>query len=86
MADYEVVVSKRAAGEIDNLPASIVARVYAKLEALATEPRPPGVKKLRGTTSGWRIRIGDYRVLYEIDDRRRIVDIAAVRHRSKAYD
>ena len=86
MGDYQVVVSKRAAGEIDDLPAGIAARVYAKLETLASEPRPPGVKKLRGAANGYRIRVGDWRVLYEIDDRKRLVDIAAVRHRSKAYD
>ncbi|HEV8660423.1 MAG TPA: type II toxin-antitoxin system RelE/ParE family toxin [Thermoanaerobaculia bacterium] len=86
MADYEVLVSRRAADEIEDLPKSIATRVYAKLEALAHEPRLSGVKKLRGSAKGWRIRVGDYRVLFEVDDERRVVDVAAVRHRSKAYD
>ena len=86
MADYEVVVSRRAADEIDNLPKAMAARVYAKLEALVHEPRPSGVKKLRGSAKGWRVRIGDYRILYEIDDDSRLVNVAAVRHRGKAYD
>ena len=79
-------MSKRAAGEIEDLQDGIAARVYAKLEALANEPRPPGVKKLRGAANSYRVRIGDWRILYEIDDRKRLVDVAAVRHRSKAYD
>jgi mRNA interferase RelE/StbE len=47
-------------------------------------PRPPGSKKLKGAST-WGIRIGDWRVLYEIDDAKKIVDIAAIRHRSEAY-
>jgi mRNA interferase RelE/StbE len=86
VAEYAVIVSDRAAREIDDLPARVAGRIYAKLEALAADPRPHGVKKLRGTKSSWRIRVGEYRVLYEIDDRRRTVDIGAVRHRSKAYE
>lgn len=86
MADYAVVVSDRAARELDRLPASLAARIYARIEALGSDPRPQGTKKLQGSMSGWRIRVGDYRILYEIDDRRRLIDISAIRHRSKAYD
>jgi len=52
VADYEVVVSRRAADEIDDLPKPIALRVYEKLEALGYEPRPRGVKKLRGSAKG----------------------------------
>lgn len=86
MADYAVVVSDRAAHEIEALPATVAARVYAKLATLASAPRPPGVKKLRGERDLWRIRIGDYRVVFSINDPRRVVDVVRVRHRSKAYD
>ena len=71
MTDYAVLVSNRAARE---------------LEALASQPRPSGVKKLQGERDLWRIRIGEYRVIYSVNDRNRVVDVVRVRHRSKAYE
>jgi mRNA interferase RelE/StbE len=56
-----------------------------RIEGLSTEPRPPGCRKLVGANNLWRIRVGDYRVIYSIDDPRRRVDVNAVRHRSDAY-
>jgi mRNA interferase RelE/StbE len=64
----------------------LVTRILPRLEQLATEPRPPGCKKLRGGDKEWRIRIGDYRVVYEIDDRARAVDVTRIAHRSEVYD
>ncbi len=61
-------------------------RIVPRLEQLATEPRPPGCKKLRGGDKEWRIRIGDYRVVYEIDDDARAVDVTRIAHRSEVYD
>jgi mRNA interferase RelE/StbE len=55
------------------------------IDGLAANPRPPGVKKLRGTRDLWRIRVGDYRVIYRVDDAKRLVDISHVRHRREAY-
>jgi mRNA interferase RelE/StbE len=72
--------------EFNGLPATVATRVVAKIKALAATPRPPGVKKLEGEPVRWRIRIGDWRVIYSIDDKKRVVDIIYVRHRSKAYD
>ena len=86
MAEYHVIIKPSAAKEIDRLPVSTAARVVAKIGALATTPRPPGVKKLEGEPMRWRIRAGDWRVIYSIDDRRRVVDVLYVRHRSKAYE
>lgn len=86
MTDYAVVVSDRAAREIEDLPANVAARVYIKLAALASLPRPHGVKKLKGHRDLWRIRIGEHRVIYSVDDGARVVDVVRVRHRSKAYD
>jgi mRNA interferase RelE/StbE len=57
-----------------------------KVEGLAAEPRPSGCRKLVGRNNLWRIRVGDYRVIYAVDDDRRLVDVNAVRHRSKAYE
>ena len=60
--------------------------MVAAIDALTTNPRPPGVRKLRGAADLWRIRIGDYRVLYRIDDQLHVVDVTHVRHRREAYD
>ena len=56
------------------------------MDALSTEPRPTGCRKLVNQVSLWRVRVGDWRVLYEIDDAARTVRVVAVRHRSKAYE
>lgn len=63
-----------------------MARVFPRIEALATEPRPVGCKKLHGAVDFWRLRVGDYRVVYCIDDNAGVVEIRAVRHRSAAYE
>jgi mRNA interferase RelE/StbE len=49
-------------------------------------PRPPGVKKLRGSSDLWRIRLGNYRIIYRVDDRKRLIDITHIRHRKDAYE
>ena len=84
MAPYQVALARAAAKELLALDAPLARRIYAKIEALAIAPRPPGCKKLEGG-GGWRIRVGDYRVIYTINDTRRVVDVSAVRHRSDAY-
>jgi mRNA interferase RelE/StbE len=64
----------------------MVARIVPRLEGLASEPRPPGCKKLKGGHNEWRIRIGDYRAVYEIDDAAKTVDVTRVAHRREVYD
>ena len=86
MGSYEIVFARSARRELESLGARIVERVLHKIEGLRTEPRPPGCRKLVGRNHVWRIRIGDHRVVYSVDDERRLVDINAVRHRSKAYE
>jgi len=61
-------------------------RVLAAFHALEANPRPHGCKKLVDENDLWRLRIGDYRVIYSIDDDRNVVEVRAVRHRSHAYD
>jgi len=53
--------------------------------ALAEDPRQPGCKKLKDTKGSWRIRVGVYRILYEIDDTRSLVTVLRIRHRKEAY-
>ena len=54
--------------------------------ALAEDPRPLGCKKLKGRKDQWRIRVGDYRVVYTIDDAKLLVEVTRVRHRSEVYE
>jgi mRNA interferase RelE/StbE len=57
-----------------------------RLERLASAPRPPGCKKLKGGDKEWRIRVGDYRLVYVIDDDARKVDVTRIAHRREVYD
>ena len=86
MADYAITFARSARKELEALDAVVVQRIFPKIEALAKEPRPKGCRKLRGEKNLWRIRVGDYRVVYYIYDEKQVVDVTAVRHRSKAYD
>ena len=85
MSDYAVTFARTAEKELAGLAPTILTRVLSRIEALAREPRPAGCLKLKGERHLWRIRIGDYRVVYAVFDERRIVDIVAVRHRSDVY-
>ena len=70
---------------MEALPLDIARRVLSKIESLAQEPRPRGCKKLRGPSRLWRVRVGEYQNIYEIDDRQRVVDVVIVRHRREVY-
>jgi mRNA interferase RelE/StbE len=59
--------------------------VIRAIRALATNPRPRGCRKIVGSVADWRVRVGEYRIVYEIDDARRTVRIMYVRHRRDAY-
>ena len=81
---YRVRIRPRAEREMRRLPPEVFGRVDAKIQGLREDPRPPGVEKLR-SKEGWRIRVGDYRVIYEVDDRSREVMIYRVQHRKDIY-
>lgn len=85
MADYRLTFARSAGRELQRLDPPIAHRVLAAIDALACDPRPHGCIKLTGSQNEWRLRVGDWRVLYTIDDAKRVVDIAAIRHRSDAY-
>jgi mRNA interferase RelE/StbE len=82
MPRYEIVFARSARKELQSLSPTLVERILGKIEILASNPRPSGYKKLRGHSSLWRIRVGEYRVIYSIDDNNLVVDISVVRHRS----
>ena len=83
-APYIVRVRDSAERELRGLSPKDNQRVIRRLQALASNPRPPGVVKLAGQ-EGYRVRQGDYRILYEVDDANRTVTIAKVRHRREVY-
>ena len=84
-SEYTIKFARIARKELEALDDSFLSGVFRRIDALADDPRPVGCRKIRGERSLWRIRAGDYRVIYSIDDAHKIVDIIAVRHRSDAY-
>jgi len=85
VSPYAVSFKARALRQIGKLDTQHAERVFEKIESLADDPRPPNSKKLKGDSGAWRLRSGDYRILYTIDDTNRTVEVALVRHRSEAY-
>ncbi len=83
---YQVVINKKAQKEIDALPTYIKENVDEHILALGDNPRPAGCIKLKGEDNLYRIRVGDYRVVYAIEDEIRIVEIVKVAHRKEVYD
>jgi mRNA interferase RelE/StbE len=81
---YELFIERAAQRALGRLPQSDQARIVEAIRGLAVEPRPRGAKKLRGREA-WRIRSGDYRVIYEIDDERRRVLVVTIGHRRDIY-
>jgi mRNA interferase RelE/StbE len=86
MNEYAITFARSARKELEALDSTHLRRIFPKIEALAQNPRPPGCRKLQSEQRLWRIRVGDYRIIYTIDDAALLIDIIAVRHRSKAYD
>ena len=76
---------RTAETDLRQLPKTLFERINERVLALREDPRPPGVRKLEGALEGWRIRVGDYRVIYQIDDAAQIVTIVRVRHRRDVY-
>lgn len=84
MATYHIELETRARRELMELPRDIQQRIADCLDDLEDNPRPPGTKKLVGQ-EGYRIRTGDYRMLYIIDDAHRLVRIYRIGHRREVY-
>lgn len=82
---YSIDIKHSAQNELDALDDALFARIDRKILALAENPRPAGCKKLKGYKDLWRMRIGDWRVLYIIDDDVKLVSITRVAHRREVY-
>jgi mRNA interferase RelE/StbE len=83
---YSVEVKPSARKELEALPDEFLARVVRKLDALANSARPAGCRKLKGYKDQWRIRVGDWRVVYIIDDAAKLVSVTRVAHRREVYE
>jgi mRNA interferase RelE/StbE len=84
-AVYRVEITPHARKQLDKLPQQARERIETKIAALATDPRPPGSIKLAGTQNTYRIRVGMYRVIYEIHDAVLLVIVTEVVKRADAY-
>ncbi|MGB5961958.1 MAG: type II toxin-antitoxin system RelE/ParE family toxin [Coleofasciculaceae cyanobacterium] len=86
MSDYQVIIYTSAQKQLKSLPVEISTRIEPKIDALVNEPRPDGCRKLKGKNNRWRIRVGDYRIIYSIDDENLTLYILTVAHRREVYD
>jgi mRNA interferase RelE/StbE len=82
---YEILLASQAERDLKRLVAQEFHQIIPVIKALANTPRPPGCRKLVGSRSDYRIRIGDYRVIYEVDDKDNKVRIMRIRHRRDIY-
>jgi mRNA interferase RelE/StbE len=82
---YSLQIKQSAQKELDALDKQLFARIDRKIIALAGDPRPAACKKLKGHKDYWRIRIGDYRVIYIVDDSTKTVTVTRVAHRREVY-
>ena len=82
---YSVKITSRAEGELKRLDRPVKNRVVTAILALASDPRPPGCLKVKSAEGVWRIRVGDWRIGYEIDDSLQEVVVIRIGHRSEFY-
>ena len=84
MPEYQVRITKTAQKQLDKIPSQIANKLFDLIQSLATNPRPPGCKKLKGR-DGFPIRKGDFRIFYDVFDRLLIVEVIAVGDRKDIY-
>src|SRR5439155_24716339 len=82
---YVIELARAVENELERLPHNLRHRVAASIDGLERDPRPRGARKLKGTEASYRIRVGQYRVIYTVDDDSRIVHVIRARHRKDAY-
>jgi mRNA interferase RelE/StbE len=86
VSSYSVEVKPPARKELEALPDNVLARVVRKMDSLRDTPRPAGCKKLKGYKDQWRVRVGDWRVVYIIDDAAKLISITRIAHRREVYE
>lgn len=85
MASYRVVITHAAEKELGGLEKYILSSIWEDIRSLAQESRPGGSIKLKGMEKSYRLRVRDYRIIYRIDDKQKIVTVVGVKHRREAY-
>jgi mRNA interferase RelE/StbE len=83
---YQIVIARSARRELERLPKQVARRLLSRIDSLQQNPRPPGSIKRIGSDDLWRVRSGDYRIVYRVNDSTRVVDVLVVRHRRDAYE
>jgi mRNA interferase RelE/StbE len=86
VAKYALQIKQAAQRELDALDDALFGRIDRKILALADTPRPAGCKKLKGHKDQWRVRIGDWRVVYIIDDAAEVASVTRIAHRREVYE
>jgi mRNA interferase RelE/StbE len=82
---YRVEFKPSARRQLRKLPAEVQRRIVLRAEALGGDPRPPGVEALAGADALYRVRVGDYRIVYEVRDRILLVLVVRIGHRREVY-
>ena len=85
MAEYIIELKRTAARELEELDSRLGSRILAAIETLGSQPRPRQSRKLVGSENSYRLRVGQYRVLYQIDDEEKMISLAAIVHRREVY-
>lgn len=86
MKRYSVVLTQTAEKELRRLPSKVIEKIVTVLKSLEEDPRPKGCKKLKGYKNLWRVRVGDYRLIYVIEEVIMLVDVREIGHRRDVYD
>ena len=84
MPKFSIVLSRKAEKQLDKLSTSVVSQIIESFSILENNPRPNGYKKLKGR-QGYRIRSGNYRIIYEIFENELLIDVIAIGHRKDIY-
>jgi mRNA interferase RelE/StbE len=85
MENYKILIKKSAADELaGGIPKKDLEKIVRRIQGLASDPRPPGCRKLSGQDR-YRLRQGDYRIVYAVDDARRIVEVYKIGNRREIY-
>ncbi len=82
---YRLLIKRPGERDLRRLPRSLFQLINRHILALRSEPRPSGVGKLKGAHEGWRIRVGDYRIVYQIDNSDQTETVVRVPHRRHVY-
>ena len=82
---YKIELLKSAAKEFRDLDDTTKRRITEKIDKLIEEPRPRGIRKLRGHKSLYRIRVGSFRIVYDINEEIELIQVTRIRHRSEVY-